>query len=446
MHSGTKRLLSMLMALIMVFSMITPVSASAASTTASNDAKEIEVGETTKLEVPGVYARITWTSSDNGIAEVSSNGTVTGVAPGTATITASYRIYFGFWGRNKTTTFTVVVTEPETQDVTVEEGKTLQLSVNAKGGKVTWKSSNKRIATVDNNGLVKGIQEGNVTITATITKSTSHRFPWQRPGKPTTEVIKFEVTVLPEAPAVNYFTVTFNSNGGSEVAAQTVEEGMTAVEPEAPTLDGYTFVGWYADEELTQEYNFAAAVTADITLYAKWEENEPPRPTMPENPSAADEYIWSTSDVVDVIPAEESEDVPTEVEVIDLLTERGFDSYPVVYEHTINGDYVEETEISAGTTDKHPMYYTYYVSANRELWLIYVVNGMVMANPVSFNLQSALPAELVVSESEALTSYDDVGNQFYVNIPYESAVIVKTVGRIDAETLDGLTIEEINKL
>lgn len=71
-------------------------------------------------------------------------------------------------------------------------------------------------------------------------------------------------------PAATTYTVTFNSNGGSEVAAQTVEEGETATEPADPTKDGYTFVGWCSDEELTTEYNFSTAVTADITLYAEW--------------------------------------------------------------------------------------------------------------------------------------------------------------------------------
>lgn len=532
MNSGIKRLLSMLMALIMVFSMITPVSVSAASNAASNAAKEIEVGETIKLNVPGTYARITWKSSDNGIAKVSGNGTVTGVAPGTATITATYRTHFGFWGRNKTTTFTVVVTEPETQDVTVEEGKTLQLSVNAKGGKVawsssnsnvatvnkngqlrgiapgtatvtakisrshgffgkktetvyfkvtvteapqeeapeapetltvkegetlqltvdakggkvTWKSSNKRIATVNGRGLVKGIRQGNVTITATVTKTANHRFPWQRPGRPTTEVIKFEVTVLPEAPAINYFTVTFNSNGGSEVAAQTIEEGMTVIEPEEPTLDGHTFMGWYADEALTQEYDFAAVVTGDVTLYAKWDENEPAKPTMPENPSEADEYYFNNSEVIDVIIAEESEVVPCEAEVVNLLGSRGFTESEIIYDFTIDGTYIGSTNVQHASQTKRPAYFTYYRTENGDIWIVYVINDAVTAYPLSYNAECDLPVDLMISESETITSYVDETNQYYVTIPYESAMIVRIVERIDAETLEQLTFDAIDAM
>lgn len=65
-------------------------------------------------------------------------------------------------------------------------------------------------------------------------------------------------------------TVTFNSNGGSAVASQTVTYNTAATEPPAPTRSGYTFDGWYSDEALTSAYNFSTPVTGDITLYAKW--------------------------------------------------------------------------------------------------------------------------------------------------------------------------------
>ncbi|MBR2281825.1 MAG: InlB B-repeat-containing protein, partial [Spirochaetales bacterium] len=65
-------------------------------------------------------------------------------------------------------------------------------------------------------------------------------------------------------------TVTFNSNGGSAVDAQIVADGYAATIPEAPTNGTKMFIGWYADAELTEAYNFSAPVTADITVYAGW--------------------------------------------------------------------------------------------------------------------------------------------------------------------------------
>ncbi|MBQ8970992.1 MAG: InlB B-repeat-containing protein [Lachnospiraceae bacterium] len=67
------------------------------------------------------------------------------------------------------------------------------------------------------------------------------------------------------------YTATFETNGGSTVKTQTVKEGGTAKEPNAPTKNGYAFDGWYSDEELTEEYDFQTVLTEDITLYAKWE-------------------------------------------------------------------------------------------------------------------------------------------------------------------------------
>ena len=63
------------------------------------------------------------------------------------------------------------------------------------------------------------------------------------------------------------FTVTFNTDGGSEVAAQTVEDGKTATKPDDPTKERYNFEGWFNGETL---YDFASPVTSDLTLTAKW--------------------------------------------------------------------------------------------------------------------------------------------------------------------------------
>ncbi|MGI6205266.1 MAG: InlB B-repeat-containing protein, partial [Anaerovoracaceae bacterium] len=71
-------------------------------------------------------------------------------------------------------------------------------------------------------------------------------------------------------PSGKTYTVTFNSNGGTTVEAQTVKAGEKASEPEAVTREGYTFDGWYTDSDLTKKYDFAAAVSSDLTLYAKW--------------------------------------------------------------------------------------------------------------------------------------------------------------------------------
>lgn len=65
-------------------------------------------------------------------------------------------------------------------------------------------------------------------------------------------------------------TVTFETNGGSAVAGQTIHEGKLVQAPESPVRTGYRFSGWYTDEACTVGYNFSAEALNSLTLYAGW--------------------------------------------------------------------------------------------------------------------------------------------------------------------------------
>ena len=67
--------------------------------------------------------------------------------------------------------------------------------------------------------------------------------------------------------------ISFNTGEGSKVDFQTTAANGSVVKPADPTREGYTFAGWYTDEACTEAYKFDAAVTADMTLYAKWTKN-----------------------------------------------------------------------------------------------------------------------------------------------------------------------------
>ena len=72
-------------------------------------------------------------------------------------------------------------------------------------------------------------------------------------------------------------TVTFDSQGGSAVAAQTVPYNSLLTKPEDPTKSDYVFGGWYREAACTTPWNFATdKVTTDLTLYAKWTTAVPP--------------------------------------------------------------------------------------------------------------------------------------------------------------------------
>lgn len=71
-------------------------------------------------------------------------------------------------------------------------------------------------------------------------------------------------------PTSNY-TVTFESNGGTEVEAQIVAAGSLATRPDNPVREGYRLASWYIDDALTVVYDFDEPVNTNITLYASWE-------------------------------------------------------------------------------------------------------------------------------------------------------------------------------
>jgi len=91
-------------------------------------------------------------------------------------------------------------------------------------------------------------------------------------GANTANYVAFELSTLP---AVNSYTVSFQTYNGTPIANQTVAGGSKATQPAAPTKAGYTFQGWYTDDTYTTEFNFDAAITGNTTAHAKWEANPP---------------------------------------------------------------------------------------------------------------------------------------------------------------------------
>jgi uncharacterized protein YjdB len=135
-----------------------------------------EVLDASGQALPSV--RVSWTSEDSTIAHVSQSGIVTGLRAGTVRIAASS------WGKDAIATITVqpgsivlpavarIVITPT--NPRIDEGETIQLTATVldasdrviTGLTVTWSSANTSRATVDNSGLVRGINQGNVAISA----------------------------------------------------------------------------------------------------------------------------------------------------------------------------------------------------------------------------------------------------------------------------------------
>jgi len=117
--------------------------------------------------------------------------------------------------------------------------------------KVDWKSDNPAIATVTENGLIKGIAVGETTITASAGGVTA----------------TISVTV-----ADLKYNVIFNTDEGTLVPIQTIRRGQKVTQPEDPTKVGFEFSGWYTASNLAVEFDFNTPITANTTIYAGWED------------------------------------------------------------------------------------------------------------------------------------------------------------------------------
>jgi chitinase len=126
----------------------------------SNTSYTLELGRYKTLSVYGTSSKVSWYSSNNWIASVSSGGKVTAKAAGTATITASVA--------GKKVTCKVTVLRLKDKAVTLTTGMSKTITVDGTKNIVTWSSSNKSIATVSSGGKITAIAPGIATITASV--------------------------------------------------------------------------------------------------------------------------------------------------------------------------------------------------------------------------------------------------------------------------------------
>lgn len=133
------------------------------------------------------------------------------------------------------------------------------------------------------------VEEGNIVIKPKEPKKEGYKFEyWELNGKEYD--FKDKVTKDLELKAkwkkIVKYTVTFNTNGGTSIASQTVEEGEKVSKPTNPTKNGYKFIEWTLNGN---RYDFNTKVINNITLVAKWEKvntgtTQPTTPTKPTNP------------------------------------------------------------------------------------------------------------------------------------------------------------------
>ncbi len=126
-----------------------------------------------KIKPESAHQSVTWVSGNTGVATVDANGNVTGIREGQAHISAISA------GNVKATVLVTVTSRPAPQSITlsgkssISVGETTEWSSSVTPAsadqRITWTSENSSIATVDANGNITGIKEGQVNITATAT-------------------------------------------------------------------------------------------------------------------------------------------------------------------------------------------------------------------------------------------------------------------------------------
>lgn len=156
----------------------------------------------------------------------------------------------------------------------------------------------------------------------------------------------------------------------------------------------------------------------------------------------ADAYYAENSTIVEEIQVNDSGEVQSEKEVKKALEERGFTEYPISYEYSIDSEYIGENDVSEYSDERHPIYQTYYVASNSDIWSIVYINGTITANPISYNLQSEENVPVLITEENTVTAFDSKTKKFYIIIPNDSVVDVKVVDRIDANTLDNFELKD----
>lgn len=150
------------------------------------------------------------------------------------------------------------------------------------------------------------------------------------------------------------------------------------------------------------------------------------------------DYYHSNSSVIAEYDVCESKNIKSESEVYERFRSRGFGDCDITTEYEINGEWHENNVVSESSSEIHPLYQTFYISSKGDAWVIFDINGSIIANPIFYNIQENLEKQLVVSESEIINSYSNSENKFYETIPNETELNVMVIDRIDNNSLDSL--------
>lgn len=150
--------------------------------------------------------------------------------------------------------------------------KKITLTTDAKGAKIYY-TTDGTTPTVDSTEYTKEIS---------ISKTGTLKAVAIRDGVLSSDVMSEDYTIKKAisrrgggSSSTTNYTVSFNTDGGSEIGDQKVDKGNKAMIPNDPIKENYTFIGWYTSDGYSEMFDFDEEINSDITIYAKWfDEND----------------------------------------------------------------------------------------------------------------------------------------------------------------------------
>lgn len=135
----------------------------------------------------------------------------------------------------------------------VYEDKTIEL---------TWYSNNPQVITTLGAVTRPTFEQGDKVVSLTVLL-TYEETQFSR---------SFDITVLKLDQEI-YYTVTFDTNGGSLINPTQIKENQKLIAPTNPVRNGYTFIGWHIDTINGALFDFNTSITSNITLVAEWQQD-----------------------------------------------------------------------------------------------------------------------------------------------------------------------------
>lgn len=209
--------------------------------------EQISVGETIALSAivypsEALDQTVVWHSSNPNSVKVDSMGNLTGIAEGSATITATTvngkedSLYLRVVSKSgESTESNDIKITGSSSEVAIGETLALSVTVSPAGSSVSWQSSDSSIASINSNGIVTGIKSGNVVITASIAGGVKDTYTVSVKEKPASG--NQGITgILLSGPESNQIAIGYSVVISAVIIPSTVGNGTLVWESSAPSI------------------------------------------------------------------------------------------------------------------------------------------------------------------------------------------------------------------